>query len=235
VVAEALADVPLRVVHVLLLVAWLGVDVGVFYASWRLVQPGRSAETRLELVRVLVALDRSPRVSLILMVPVALGLAHASGLGLFGLSDGEANALFWPLVAVALAWSAALLRAEHVSQGGAVETRFTRAYHVLDTAARLAVVGFFGASGILALAGVWDVWAHHVAVKALLFACIVLVGRWIEWSFRGFPAAFAELVEAGETPERLARLRASVVAAYPPVLTIYALLVATTVVAVARP
>jgi hypothetical protein len=233
VLAAVLADTPLRIVHVLLLVTWLGVDVGVLYSSWRLIKPGRSPETRLELVKVLTALDRGPRISLILMVPIGLGLAHASGLGLFGLSDGEVNAIFWPLLAGAAVWAWALLRHERET-GAGLHTPFVRVYRRVDSVLRLAIVGFFAASGILSLIGDWEVWAHHVAIKALLFASIVGVGRWIEWSFRDFPAAFGELLAEGETPQRLARLRASVLAAYPPVLTIYALLVATAVVAIAR-
>ena len=78
-VHEAL--IALTIVHVMLFLAWLGVDTGVFYTSWRLRRAGLSAETRLELARILVALDRSPRLASLLMVPIALSLSFTGGLG----------------------------------------------------------------------------------------------------------------------------------------------------------
>jgi hypothetical protein len=74
----------LLVVHILLLVAWLGVDVGVFYTSFVLRREGLATETRRQVRRIMVTLDVSPRISLILMIPVGLGLAYLTGLGFRG-------------------------------------------------------------------------------------------------------------------------------------------------------
>ena len=103
--AAVLSDTPLRLVHIFLLVAWLGIDVGVFYTSIVLRRAGLSGETRLVLTRLLTFIDLAPRLSLIFMVPVGLGLAYASGLGLDELGSGAMNALFWGTVAVAFVWS----------------------------------------------------------------------------------------------------------------------------------
>ena len=54
-----------------------------------------------------------------------------------------------------------------------------------------------------------------------MFALVIAAGEWIDHAFRGFPAAFTELLEKGETPERLACFDRSISAAYPAVLSVY--------------
>ncbi len=67
-------------VHVMLLVYWLGADLGVFYTAHQVIKPELSAETRAALLKVLTFVDGFPRAVSIFMLPV--GLQLAAGLGL---------------------------------------------------------------------------------------------------------------------------------------------------------
>jgi hypothetical protein len=228
------AYVALSIVHVLLFLAWLGVDTAVFYTSFRLRRPNVSAETRLELAHVLTFLDRSPRTASLLMVPIGLSLAFSGHLGLSGLDDTQLQLIFWPIVALTLALSWALVPFEHATTAGRTGTVFARTYRAVLTLLKIGIFGFFMGSGIASLVGVGGLWhTDYIAWKAILFACITLAGQWIEWGFRNFVPAFGDLIANGETPERLQRLDRAVKGAYPPVLTLYALVLAAAVIGIA--
>ncbi len=224
----------LTIVHVMLFLAWLGVDTGVFYTSWRLRRAGLSAETRLELTRILVVLDRSPRMASLLMVPIALSLAFTGGLGLTGVSDAQMNAIFWPIVALMLLVSWALVRFERAQATGRLDTLFARTYTWVLNVIKVGIFTSFLATGIAALAGVDGLWNNdYIAWKAILFACITAAGQWIEHGFRDFAPAFGDLIANGETPERHERFDRAVKGAYPPVLTLYALVTVTAILGMA--
>jgi len=91
----------LLILHLLLLVAWLGIDVGVFTSSFVMRRPGMSTETRVVVRRLMLSLDIAPRVSLILMIPVALGLSRSTGWGLTSTPDW----LFWTLGVLGAVWA----------------------------------------------------------------------------------------------------------------------------------
>ena len=55
--------------HVLLLVFWLGTDMGVFFGSFRLRDPRLSVDARLAIARLTSLLDMGPRTGVILSVP----------------------------------------------------------------------------------------------------------------------------------------------------------------------
>lgn len=228
------AQLALTIVHVLLFLAWLGVDTAVFYTSFRLRRPNVSAETRLELTHVLVFLDRAPRMSSLLMAPIGISLAFSGHLGLSGLSDLQLNAIFWPLLVLMGAMSWALVRFEQETAAGRLDTHFVKAYKVMLTLIKIAMFSGFMTTGILSLVGVDGLWnTNLVAWKAIVFALITLAGQWIEWGFRDFAASFGDLIGNGETPERLARLDRAIKGAYPPVLTLYALVLAAAVLGMA--
>lgn len=229
------AQLALTIVHVLLFLAWLGVDTAVFYTSFRLRRPNLSAETRLELTHVLVFLDRSPRIASLLMAPIAISLAFSGHLGLSGLTDGELNAIFWPLVALMTAMSFALVRFEQETSAGRTGTPFVKAYTAVLTLIKIAIFAGFMSTGLLSLAGVDGLWnTHLIAWKAIVFALITLAGQWIEWGFRDFAPAFGDLIANGETPERLGRLDRAIKGAYPPVLTLYGLVLAAAILGMAN-
>ena len=159
------AYVALSIVHVLLFLAWLGVDTAVFYTSFRLRRANVSAETRLELAHILVFLDRSPRMASLLMVPIALSLAFSGHLGLSGLGDGQLQLIFWPLVALTAALSWALVRFERETNAGHRGTPFMRLYTAVLTLLKIGIFGFF----ILCCAFAAQYWAYrsHQELKSM--------------------------------------------------------------------
>ena len=232
-VAAVFEDTPLRVVHVLLLVTWLGIDVGVFYSSFVLRRRAMSGEARSAVGQVMLTLDLAPRISMILAVPVAVGLAYASGLGLWDLSSGEAEALFWGLVAAAFVWIAALLRSMRLREAGR-GAGYVRAFRWGNRGLRALVAAFFAVTGALSLAGTHEFWAHHVALKAVVFAGVIVIGTMIDPAARDFGPALQDIVANGETPERLERLNRSLRYAYPLVLAVYAGLITLAVIGIGR-
>lgn len=65
--------------HLLVLVYWLGGDLGAFYTSRFLVQPGISSERRLLSAAIVTDVDMAPRTALILAFPTGYMLAQKSG------------------------------------------------------------------------------------------------------------------------------------------------------------
>jgi len=222
---------PLLVAHILLLVAWLGVDVGVFYASVYLRRPGLSPETRLVTMQIMTGLDRSARASLILLVPVSFGLAWVTGNGLQGISGAAAGTTFWLLLVAAFGWIYLFVRA---SRAQTARSDGQHVWRVINPLVHVAVMLFFGYTALASLAGIHAYWSHFVALKALIFAILVALGLSIEFTLREIGPAFAELI-TGETAARLARFDAAIRRGYVPVLLIYSGLVAIVVISVSRP
>ncbi len=82
----------------------------------------------------------------------------------------------------------------------------------------------------LASDGVWA--ADYIALKALLFGVIVSAGLWIRAAARRYHPHLATLLEHGETPERLEALNRTIRGVYPPVLLIWATLLAMVAIAI---
>ncbi len=85
--------------HLLLFVAWLGADVGVFVAGQHFRKRQiYTLEQRLALLRLLVTIDLVPRTAWALMVPVSLAVARA------GHWWDAPGGLVWAAWAVAAVW-----------------------------------------------------------------------------------------------------------------------------------
>ncbi len=221
----------LLVAHVLLLVAWLGIDVGVFSSSFVMRRPGLSTETRLTVRSIMRNLDLAPRLSLILTVPVAVGLAKQTGWGL----RSTPNWVVWTVFAAALVWATASVVAFRATGPAGSSPAWAARFAFADGGVRAAIAAFFVASGVWSLVsdGIWA--ARWVAWKATLFGVIVLLGLWIRVAARRYHPALAELMAEGESPERLARLNRDIRGVYPPVLMIWSLLIVMVIIGVYRP
>ena len=92
----------LLVLHLLQIVSWLGIDVGVFYSSFVMRRPGLSTDARHQMRKVMVTLDLAPRISLILMIPSGLGLAYVSGLGFATVDSTTAETVLWLVAVIAV-------------------------------------------------------------------------------------------------------------------------------------
>lgn len=215
----------LKYLHILLFVAWLGVDVGVFSSSFVVRRRGLSGETRVVLRRVMRALDLAPRLSLVLMIPVAVSLAHATGKGALGIPP----VLLGLLGAAALAWCAAQLwnfrQTDALGNLPRPERRtWTRLIGRVDTGLRLIAAGAFLLSGVWSIAGDGPWKADTVAWKATIFGAVILAGLWIRYGGRAFGSALRGVVADGESDARLRQMDAAMWRIYPAVLGIWAAL-----------
>jgi hypothetical protein len=227
----------LKALHILLIVTWMGMDIGVFASTFWIRNSELSPETRLQIGRLAGLLDMGPRSSLILILAVGLLLTAMGG---WGLEFGPATpALVGVAVALCLVWLWAVwqqhfalrtLAAGNVSLGKRLF--FARAFRTIDLYLRiglaLVLIGIaLVPTGIVHVA--WLDW------KVGLFGVLILAGVGIRMVADEFPVALAEIAHEGSTPQREARLDRSLRNAYPLVLGLWSVIVVMTVLAVAKP
>lgn len=225
---------PLLILHILLLVSWLGIDVGVFTASFLIRRRGLSGDARVELRRLMRGLDLAPRLSLVLTMPVVLGLADAAGYAT--ISTGVLIAVS----AIAVAWAMAMVWSyQRVSVLGVPhrdDLAAAAVFRQADLVLRIAAIVGFGGIGLGSLTGVWEVLsADFLGIKSLLFASTVLAGLVIRRNAGPFTPALRTVVEHGETAEAMAVMDTAMRRVYPAVLYIWVSLMVLTAIAVIRP
>ena len=196
--------------HVLVLVYWLGGDLGAYYTSRFVYDGSRPVAARSLAAKVLSDVDMAPRVCLLLAFPTGFALANAKGWvavhPMFVIAAFVAAGL-WILLAFVL----------HMDGGSPLLGR-------VDVALRwgfvLALVGVGAAalSGEIAL-------PRFVALKLLVLAFAVLMGLAIRRMLRPFGPAFGRLLTDGPSAEVDAALRAPIDRARPFVLGIWAALI----------
>jgi len=227
--------------HVLLLVFWLGTDIGVFLGSFRLKDPRLEPQARVEIGRLTALLDMGPRTGVILSIPTGVALAYYGG---WGRRD---PALFTPLVlavvaVLSLAWLAMVWRFFVLQQAAARgreltpgDARFLRLWRRVDLWWRvllaIAIAGVTLATVLgRGLFGVgWLDW------KVAAFGFIVACGIAIRLAAEDLPIALGEISRRGSSPEREHRLARALGRAYPWVLAIYFTLVVMAYISFAKP
>jgi hypothetical protein len=222
--------------HILLIVTWLGMDIGVFSSSFWIRNASYSRETRLQLGRLAGLLDMGPRSSLILMLPVGLYLTLSGGFGLAGPSGGLIVAAAAVLCVLWL-WAVwqQYFAVHDLAAGHALGRRtfYVKGFRRIDLVLRISLAIALIAVGLLAGAGLftpaWLTW------KVALFGVVILAGVGIRVVADDFPIALGEIARLGSTPEREARLNTALLRAYPFVLGLWAILIVMVVLAVAKP
>jgi hypothetical protein len=202
----------LILLHILLLVYWLGADLGVFYSAGFLTNPALSVETRRTVMKILHFIDLFPRMALVMMLPVGGSLALIGGYAT--LPDG------WTVPAIALIWVAATAWLTLVIKiYGRASPGLTR----LDYAIRYAVI-----AGLLALAIGWFLDMGPIgpgqgwlALKLVIFAAIIVCGLGIRVAFKPFAAAFGMLVTEGSSPAIEAAMKQAQARVRPVVLLLW--------------
>jgi hypothetical protein len=200
--------------HILLLVFWLGADVGV-YLSMIFIRDSRlDYRTRATIIRLAFYIDLAPRFAFALMIPVGIELAR--GIGLVTRSGGL-RAAAW---SVGLAWCAlhatALLR-----KGSALAATMRRANVAFEAVAGAALSALGGA----ALAGFGPAWPPWFATKLLLFGLIFLVVLGIDTKFQPFTMLLST-GPAGPTAGQEAAIRRATDLTLAWALLLYALILA---------
>ena len=176
-------------VHLLLFVLWLGADVGVFVLGQHFRKRQiYTLEQRLALLKLLVAIDMTPRTAWALMVPISLTLAVAGGWALL------------PLWVVAAAWLLGgvwlwLVWDAHLHDQTPRAARDRR----IETPIKLAImIGYLGFGGWSLLTGE-PIVARFVAWKALLFGLIFAAAMAIYAHFKPVGPQLARLIAEGSS------------------------------------
>jgi hypothetical protein len=211
--------------HVLLFVVWLGGDIGVFLLGQHFrMRHAYGLETRLVLLKLLVALDMGPRSAWALMVPSSIALLAAGGwwpgldLPLAGLALGLG--LAW----LALVWTA------HLHDQTPLAARCRQVEGVL----RWLLAGFYLGLGLLSLRNGAPL-PGFVAWKALLFGLIFVAAILIDLAFRPVGPRLVALIRDGSSDVTEMPLRAAMDRTRVFVLAVYALLLVTSYLGVVKP
>lgn len=194
------------VVHVFLLVYWLGGDLGTFYSSRYVIQPGLSVEARSTALKIMSFCDVFPRICLVLFLP--------SGISLLALGPYSGGRLAtWMLVPVwilGLVWLWMVVT-EYRSHGAAsprllwirrldLWIRYAVIAGTVGFGAALLVGGNAVASGLSGL----DITSNPrwLGLKIAMYGTAILCGVMIRRDLRPFGPSWVALVSGGvSTPE----------------------------------
>lgn len=213
--------VALTVVHVLVLVYWLGADLGAFYGSTFMVDPRRSVSERRMALQILNNVDMAPRTALILALPTGVALAWAK-------SWIAVPALVPALVGLACIGWLALAWAVHLHHGGG------QAFRRIDIAIRWAVLIALYGSGIAGIAHLITL-PLFIALKLVILATCVSLGLVVRRQIAPLFRAFREMVANGATPATDAAIKRANDNARMSVVTLWALLLVATWLGIATP
>lgn len=232
----------LKTLHVLLLVFWLGTDIGVFLGSFRLRDSRLSLDARLAIARLTALLDMGPRSGVILSIPTGLGLAYAGGWGHGAELDPFALPLLAAVTLGSLAWLALVWRFFAVQQEAAsgrglsrADETFLRWWRRADIWWRAVLAVAIGAATVGALFGRGLFGVAWLDLKVALFGFIILCGIAVRFAADDLPITMGEIAGRGSTPERENRLAKALFRAYPWVVAIYLTLVVITYLGIAKP
>ncbi len=212
-------------VHLLLFVLWLGADVGVFVLGQHFRKRRvYTLDQRLALLKLLVAVDMTPRTAWALMVPVSLTLAAAGGWALL------------PVWTVAAAWGVGgawlfLVWDAHRHDQTPRAARNRR----WELPIKLAIMlGYLGLGGYSLVAGE-PIVARFVAWKAVLFGLIFAAAMAIDAQFKSVGPQLARLIAEGSSDATELPLLRTMNLTRVWVWTVYLLLLATAWLGVVKP
>jgi uncharacterized membrane protein len=175
--------------HVLLLVFWLGADLGVFLLGQHFRKRHRySLPERLTLLKLLVITDMGPRTAWALMVP--------SSLLLLKLGPWWPDMPGWLLIAgiaVGLVWLA-LVWTAHLHD----QTPLARRARAVEDPLKWLLAGFYLVLGAISLVHGHPL-AGFVAWKSLLFGLIFLAAIGIDLAFKPVGPQLMQLIAEGSS------------------------------------
>ena len=210
-------------VHILLMVFWIGTDIGVFVAGLRFIDPKRSMAERSAVINLGMVIDRYPRICFVAILPV--GMQIAASLGMLALSS-TALALIWSASAV---WLTCVIAGMILTGTPRVRPwqRVEKSFLMIAAVACLGL-GIAGATGKMLMPG-W------FAGKLALYGAMCVFALLLDRSFFPVFIAFGTIAAEGSTPEREAALRRPMIQTYVWVLLIYAAVLASGFLGTVRP
>lgn len=185
-------------IHILLLVFWLGADIGVFISANVAKTTKYPVETRAALLSTGGVVDLFPRYCFALIFASGLSLVDAMGLYTPPL---WALVLAWVVGGV---WVLAIWQA-HCNPGAPWIKVYMKAQFWGEAVAGTALV----VAAVMSLVTGEPVAEGWLAAKILLLGVMFYVAMTLEVVARPFGVAFGEIKALGSTPEREARARAA--------------------------
>jgi hypothetical protein len=176
----------LELLHILVLVYWLGGDLGAFVASRIVADPARPPAGRAAAAKILMDVDMAPRMALIFAFPTGFALAVYEGWLMID------TVWIAPAFALALVWAIAAWMV-HLKSGPAGLAKR------IDMAIRLAALIGFAGAGAAGLAGLIAL-PLFIAGKLILLALAVFAGLMIRRMLAPFGPAFGQIA-AGQGDE----------------------------------
>ncbi len=210
------------ILHVLLLVFWLGTDVGVFLSAKYTERSDLSVETRTIALKIGMTLDRLPRSALTLIFPS--GLELATRMGLLTL-PGWALPLVW---VISLGWLV-VLWAGFLRPETPIEKK-SMLFNFMMNVIMALLVGGYGLYLLLAT----DT-ATWLAVKVVVTGLVFVTGVMLDVLFKPAVEAFMAILAEGGSAERDARYSKAIGPVYNAVLMIYVLVLVALVMGVSKP
>lgn len=204
-------DAVIVLLHVLVLVYWLGGDLGAFYGSGFMTDPKRTLPERLMALKLLNDIDMAPRTALILAFPTGFAAAWVRGwLAVPG----------WSVLLVsvaALAWLA-LAWAVHLKHGpGAAGLKR------IDIVVRYVVLTALVVAGVAGLIAALPI-PFFIACKMLVLAACIALGLLVRRQLVPLFPAIVAMKENGASAETDRQISAVIARTRPSVMTIWALL-----------
>jgi hypothetical protein len=196
-------------VHILLMVFWLGTDIGVFVAGLRFMDPRRPLAERAAVINLGMVIDRYPRICFVAIVPVGLQIAYT--LGVVPLS---ATLMLWIWV-LSVVWLFSVVAG--MMMGTARARPWLKLHQGFLILAAIAFIsaGIAGWTGRVSMPG-W------LSAKLAAYGAMCVFALLLDRSFGPVFVAFGAISTEGSTPEREAALRRPMIQTYGWVLAIYA-------------
>ncbi|MCS6946066.1 MAG: hypothetical protein NZM12_00445 [Steroidobacteraceae bacterium] len=214
----------LVLLHILLLVYWLGADLGVLLLARQARRRDLSLPERGFALRMALTIDFLPRIAFATMFPVGLALTDLGG---FAAIPAWAHAASWGAACGWIALIVALAR----SGTGDRAVSLNRA-HLAVQGAALLVLGVVGLQSVMGSGPFPSGW---LAWKVVLFAAIFGLGIGIDYAFRPVGPAFASIASEGSNERNEAAVTRGIDGAIRYVLILYALLIASALLGVVKP
>lgn len=188
----------LKFAHILAFVYWLGGDLGTFLASRQVVSRENSPEARHVALKIMLACDMGPKLSMPLILPIGIHLAAYGGW--LAISGG----LLWTIWLVCLYWFCVVL-VLFLNEGKPFTARLSRA----DFWFRIVFATCLGVWAIASLLTGMDM-APWIAGKLLVFVAMVACGVLIRLNLAPFVPAFADLMGNGPNEQNNSAMERSI-------------------------
>ncbi len=230
----------LKALHILMVVVWLGTDIGTFASFNRVLDTTLSVPTRLSMSRLSNLLDQGPRSALVILLMLGLTMTQQGG---WGLAGDAGRLLSVAATLIGIVWFAGIWHQYWVNHPplGVVRSpahvTATSRFRTVDLWWRIGVASALLATAVYSLSkhNAAPISANWLSWKLVLFAGIVADGVLIRLLLPKLGGAIVAIATKGSSAEREADLARHGRTAKIYVLIIWGFLIAVSALAVMKP